>query len=60
MIISIALLVISYLLPVSLRDSLEVVRPVFVLESVAIIAFGFAWFVKGQGLFMDEVPDATL
>ncbi len=34
-----------------LRDSsLATVKPVFWLESIALWAFGWAWFVKGEGL----------
>ncbi len=29
--------------------------PVFWLESIAVITFGFSWFVKGEGLLGDEI-----
>ena len=28
--------------------------PVFVLESIAVMAFGFSWFVKGEGILVDQ------
>lgn len=35
---------------------LQSYNPVFVFESIAIIAFGFSWLVKGGLLFADKVP----
>jgi hypothetical protein len=31
-------------------------RPVLWLESIALWAFGFSWFVKGETLLKDRVP----
>lgn len=36
-----------------LGDVLESIKPVFWLESIAIITFGFSWLVKGQVLLKD-------
>lgn len=37
------------------RDSsLQDIKPVFWLEAIALWAFGWAWFVKGEGLLGDE------
>ena len=33
---------------------LQPLYPVFWLESLAIIAFGIAWFVKGETILKDE------
>lgn len=51
MIVALALLAV---LPASIADPLEALNPVFWLESVAIIAFGISWFVKGEGILEDE------
>jgi hypothetical protein len=34
-----------------------VVKPVWFFETIAIVAFGFAWLVKGEGLIWDEGRD---
>ncbi|MGC1309906.1 MAG: hypothetical protein WA885_21985 [Phormidesmis sp.] len=49
----VAIALLSFL-PDSLRDPLRGLDPVFWLESVAIIAFGVSWFVKGEGILEDE------
>lgn len=38
------------------RTALAVARPVFILETVALVAFGFAWMVKGEAL-LPETPN---
>ncbi|MFI5489040.1 MULTISPECIES: DUF998 domain-containing protein [Micromonospora] len=45
---AIALAVASNALPESTRDTL---RPLFWCEAVAVLAFGIAWFVKGEAMF---------
>jgi len=52
------LALISLFLPVSTYDTL---KPLFWCESVAVVAFGAAWLVKGETIFKDSLPttDAT-
>lgn len=50
----IALIAIYKVLPGSVTSVLEVLRPVFVLEALAILAFGLSWWTKGEGLLGDE------
>ena len=54
MIGAIVLIALLGVLPDSIADPIETVNPVFWLESVAIIAFGISWFVKGEGILEDE------
>ena len=49
--IAIALLAV---LPDDWTAALEGLNPIFWLESVAVIAFGVSWFVKGEGILEDE------
>lgn len=42
------------LFPSGLAARLEALDPIFWLESVAVIAFGISWFVKGEGILEDE------
>lgn len=41
------------------RTLTDELRPLFWLESVAVFAFGVAWFVKGETLFRDPHPQRT-
>ncbi|MES2512892.1 MAG: DUF998 domain-containing protein [Bacteroidota bacterium] len=50
----IILLIVFFLLPDSLYQSLVVYKPVFWLETIAFIAFGFSWLVKGEFLLKDS------
>ena len=52
---ALVLLGLNAILPDSLTDLYEHLDPVFWLESIAIIAFGFSWFVKGEGILKDEI-----
>ena len=36
------------------RTSIAAINPVLILESVALLAFGISWLVKGHTLFKDE------
>jgi hypothetical protein len=38
----------------SLKSSLKALNPVFFLESFSVIAFGFSWLTKGEGLWGDK------
>ena len=49
--VAIALLAV---LPDSITAAFADLDPVFWLESVAVIAFGVSWFVKGEGILEDE------
>lgn len=50
MLICLVLIGIKSILPDDVISSIEPRRPVFVLESIAIMAFGFAWLTKGRAL----------
>jgi len=45
-----------YLLPASWRDHLNRGKPVFWLESLAVIAFGISWFTKSEAVLGDKAP----
>jgi len=49
-----ALMVLYHLVHVS--PNLAALKPVFWLESIALWAFGFSWFVKGETLWRDVEP----
>ena len=36
------------------QEKLEMFKPTFVLETVALVAFGFSWLVKGETIFRDK------
>ncbi|HZP93421.1 MAG TPA: hypothetical protein VFB20_11150 [Burkholderiales bacterium] len=48
-----ALLLIYSVLPAEARNRLAVLDPVFWLESIAVVCFGFSWLTKGEALFKD-------
>lgn len=39
------------------QEKLKMFKPTFVLETVALVAFGFSWLVKGETFFKDLTPD---
>jgi hypothetical protein len=45
----------SLFLSVSAYDT---IHPLFWCESIAIVAFGLAWLVKGETIFKDSLPPA--
>ena len=51
----VALLVIHALLPDTVALPLESCKPVYWLEAVAVVAFGFSWFTKGEAILKDEI-----
>ncbi len=53
MLTAFALALIKGLLPADLETVVDQYNPIFWLESVAILAFGFSWFVKGEAIFAD-------
>lgn len=50
MILCIVLIVIYYLLPDEGGSSIEVYKPVFWLEAIAVVAFGISWLTKGEAI----------
>jgi len=42
-----------------LQQKIVPYQPVFVAETIAFIAFGIAWLVKGQTLFADPAQQNT-
>ena len=50
-----ALIGVHGLLPDDIRASLSRIDPLFWLESIAIVAFGFSWLCKGEAILKDEV-----
>ena len=52
--ICIVLIVIYYFLPDELASVFEGYKPVFWLEAIAVVAFGFSWLTKGQAILEDE------
>jgi hypothetical protein len=55
---SLVLIVVNAVLPATLMARLAAAKPVFVLETVAILAFGISWLVKGEAIMADK-PDAV-
>ncbi|MFC1552065.1 DUF998 domain-containing protein [Candidatus Latescibacterota bacterium] len=51
--ICILLIAIFFLLPHTLTSHLNAYKPVFWLESLAVLAFGISWFTKGQAILKD-------
>jgi magnesium-transporting ATPase (P-type) len=57
MIVCILLIALFSLLPDQVSSSLEFTHPVFWLETIAILAFGFSWITKGEAILKDEEND---
>jgi len=53
MLLAIAGAVIKGLLPGEMEAVIDAYNPIFWLETVAILAFGFSWFVKGEAIYAD-------
>jgi hypothetical protein len=51
---SIALIAIYKILPDDIANRLAELKPVFLLESFAVIAFGFSWLTKGEMILKDQ------
>ena len=47
----------AVVLPDNIKASLVPYDPLFWLESIAIIAFGFSWLCKGEAILKDEVEE---
>jgi len=48
------LLIIFFSLPPDIETGLQKLKPIFWLETVAVVAFGFSWLVKGEFLLKDQ------
>jgi hypothetical protein len=46
--------VVSLLLPPDVYEKLKSFKPTFVLETIALWAFGFSWLIKGETFFRDK------
>ncbi|GAB4530975.1 MAG: DUF998 domain-containing protein [Anaerolineales bacterium] len=55
MLACIALLMVYHMLPADTVTALKRFSPVFWLEALAILAFGFSWFTKGEAILKDEL-----
>ena len=49
--ISLALIISIFFMPLPMQWAVTEYKPVLILETLAIVAFGFAWLVKGEWLF---------
>lgn len=55
MLVCIGIMILFFALPDSLTAGLLKYKPVFWLETIAFLAFGFAWLVKGGALLKDTL-----
>ena len=46
-------------MPEGTQKALSVYRPIFWLEAIAVVTFGFSWLVKGATLWKDQPASAT-
>ena len=53
-VLCIGLIVVVNILPSEIASPINVYKPVFLLEAIAIVAFGVSWLFKGQALLRDE------
>lgn len=53
MALCILLITIYFLLPSSLTAAIAVLKPIFWLEAIAVVAFGISWLTKGGALIKD-------
>jgi hypothetical protein len=60
MIICLVLLVIYSFLPSSIKQLLKPFHLGFWLESIAVIAFGVCWLVKGEGILKDKIAAGAI
>lgn len=51
---SIVLIVLYAFLSEDIKDVLSTCNPVFWLESVAVVAFGMSWLIKGEAILRDQ------
>jgi hypothetical protein len=57
---SLVLIVVAGILPATLMEKVAAFKPVYVLETVAILAFGISWLVKGEAIMGDKPAVSTL
>lgn len=50
------LLIVVTLLPDAYYRSIRHLKPVYVLETIALLAFGYSWLIKGDTFFRDVAP----
>ena len=53
--LALGLIAIVALLPDTLKTPLEKLQPVFLLQLIAVLAFGLSWLTKGEAILADEV-----
>lgn len=56
MVVCMLLLLVLLLLPDVHYHSIGHLKPVYVLETIALLAFGYSWLIKGDTFFRDVVP----
>ncbi len=49
------LLIFLFILPQNVYNALLFLKPVFWLETIAFLAFGLSWIIKGEYLFKDKI-----
>lgn len=54
MIICLVLIIILHFLPKEIRSPLKAYHPEFWLETIAVVAFGCSWLIKGETWLQDE------
>jgi len=57
MAVCILLMTIYTFLPESATASMKVYNPLFWLETIAILAFGISWIVKGEAILKDKTKE---
>lgn len=58
-VISIAGIAIVSFLPERLYSEIKPFKPTFVLETIALLAFGFSWLIKGETFFRDKTSSSS-
>ncbi|NVJ97000.1 MAG: hypothetical protein HWE25_02545 [Alphaproteobacteria bacterium] len=53
MLLAMAGAVVKGLLPADIEAVVDEYNPIFWLETIAVLSFGFSWFVKGEAIFAD-------
>ena len=57
--VCIVLMGLTGLLPARVLSVVSSYNPIFWLETIAVIAFGFSWFTKGEGILKDDLSTVT-
>ena len=45
---------IASFLPAAVYQKIKFLKPTFTLETIALLAFGFSWLIKGETFFRDK------